>query len=65
MCKLKTLLWINVVFFSVVGLFHLLRLLFQWEVSFRGVTLPIWLSVVGIIVIGFLLYFNSKHLKQK
>ena len=38
--------------FSLVAVAHLLRLISQVEVLVGGVTIPMWVSVVGLIVPG-------------
>ena len=48
--KLASLLAILV--FSLVALAHLIRLIFQVEISIGGETIPIWVSVVGTVVPG-------------
>jgi hypothetical protein len=37
---------------SLVAIAHLLRLIFQVEVLVGGATIPMWVSVVGLIVPG-------------
>jgi hypothetical protein len=39
-------------FFAFVALAHLLRLISQTEVLVGGATIPMWVSVVGLIVPG-------------
>lgn len=38
--------------FTLVAVAHLLRLVFQVEVLVAGVVMPMWISVVGIVVAG-------------
>jgi len=38
--------------FSLVAIAHLLRLIFQVQVLVGGATLPMWVSVAGLIVPG-------------
>jgi hypothetical protein len=38
--------------FALVALLHLLRLVYGWEVTFAGWVVPLWLSVIGLIVAG-------------
>ena len=38
--------------FSLVAVAHLLRVIFQTEVLVGGATIPVWVSVVGVIVPG-------------
>lgn len=62
MCKLKTVLGINVALFSVIGLIHLFRVILGWPMQFANWNVPVWLSGVGLVVAGVLVYFNAKHL---
>ncbi len=64
MCKLKTVLGINVGLFSLIGLLHLLRLILQWPAQIGGWNVPLWLSVVALLLSGVLVYFNSRHLQK-
>lgn len=63
MCKLKTVLGINVGLFSSIGLLHLLRLVLQWPAQIGGWNVPMWLSIIAVLASGVLVYFNGKHLK--
>ena len=40
------------VVFALVALVHLLRLVYGWEVTLAGWVVPLWVSVVGLIVAG-------------
>jgi hypothetical protein len=40
------------VVFALVALAHLLRLVYGWEVTLAGWLVPLWVSVVGLIVAG-------------
>ncbi len=46
--------------FLVVSLLHLLRIAFGWDLILGGVTIPIWLSWLGVLVPGYLSY-SSFH----
>ena len=41
---------ITIVVFSLVAVLHVLRLMFRWEVVINGLVMPMWASVVGLIV---------------
>jgi hypothetical protein len=41
---------IAIVVFGLVALVHLLRLLLDWYVVVAGVSIPMWVSVLGLIV---------------
>jgi hypothetical protein len=38
------------IIFSLVALLHLLRLIFQFEVTIAASAVPMWVSIVGLIV---------------
>lgn len=44
------------VIFLLVAVVHLLRLLGQWDVVVGGWRLSMWVSVIGVLVPGFLSY---------
>jgi hypothetical protein len=43
---------IAIAIFVLVAVAHLLRLVFGWDVVIGGAVIPMWISVVGIIVAG-------------
>ena len=45
---------IAAVIFLAVAIMHLLRLINHWEAIFNGWMVPMWVSVVGLIVAGYL-----------
>jgi ABC-type Fe3+ transport system permease subunit len=49
---MKPFTTIAIVIFSLVAVLHVLRLMFRWEVVINGLVMPMWVSVVGIIVAG-------------
>ena len=63
MCKLKTVLCVNIGIFSVLGLIHVARLFMQWDVQFAGWSVPLWLNGVFVVLAGVLVYLNAKRLK--
>jgi hypothetical protein len=38
--------------FALVALLHVLRLAFGWEVMIQGSVIPLWVSVLGVIIAG-------------
>lgn len=38
--------------FSVVALMHLLRLFYGWEVIVDGIVIPLWASVLPLVIAG-------------
>jgi len=43
---------IAIVVFSLMAALHVLRLIFGWEAVIDGLVIPIWVSLVGIIIAG-------------
>jgi hypothetical protein len=39
-----------VAIFSLVALIHVLRLIFDWQVTISNVLIPMWVSIVGALV---------------
>jgi hypothetical protein len=39
-----------VLIFAIVAIVHLLRLIYGWEVTLNGVAVPLWASVLGIVI---------------
>lgn len=42
--------------FLIVAIAHLCRLLLKWSLVLDGWTAPMWISVVGVMVAGYLAY---------
>jgi len=63
MVELKTILTLNAGLFSVIGLVHLSRVIWQWEVSFAGWNVPLWLNGVFVILASVLAWVNWKQRK--
>ena len=43
---------IAIVIFALVAALHVLRLIFGWEAVIDGLVIPMWASVVGLIIAG-------------
>lgn len=41
---------VAVLVFFVVAVVHLLRLVFGWEVTINGLTVPLWASAPGFVI---------------
>ena len=48
----KPFTMLAVLIFAIVVLIHLLRLAFGWEVTINGAAIPMWASVLGLVVAG-------------
>src|SRR5207245_7043078 len=55
---------IAIVLFSLVAVLHVLRLIFGWEVVINGLVMPMWASVVGLIVAGGLAVMGWREARQ-
>lgn len=38
------------ILFAVIGLMHLLRLIYKIEIVIAGKAIPLWVSVIGVII---------------
>ena len=38
--------------FALIALLHVFRIMFKWEVMISGVVIPMWASVLGLIIAG-------------
>ena len=41
-----------VLVFALVALVHLLRLIFGWEATLDGAVVPMWVSILGLVIPG-------------
>jgi hypothetical protein len=46
----KPFTMIAVVLLSLIALLQLIRVVFAWEVTVNGVTIPVWLSGIAFVV---------------
>lgn len=51
------------VIFLVIAVLHLLRIVSGWEVLVAGVSIPLWVNWVGLMVAGYLGYTGIKQSK--
>lgn len=50
----RTYALMSSILFLLVAVLQLLRLILQWEVAIGGWHLPMWASIVAVLVAGFL-----------
>ncbi|HLQ24896.1 MAG TPA: hypothetical protein VK138_03340 [Acidiferrobacterales bacterium] len=43
---------IAIAFFALLAFLHLLRLFLGWEVTVNGIIVPMWVSVVGFLIVA-------------
>jgi len=56
----KSYIKVTKVIFFVVGAIHLLRLILGWTLVVNGMVVPMWASIVGVIVAWFISYSGYK-----
>ncbi len=56
---------IAIVIFSLVAVLHVLRLIFGWQAVIDGLVIPMWASVVGLIIAGGLAIMLWRETRQE
>ena len=56
----KTFSLISGIFFLVITLLHIARLLFGWQVSIGDAVAPMWVSWIAIVIGAYLSYQGLK-----
>ena len=54
----NTYLTITAFLFLVVAIAHLLRIILGWHVEIGGLSIPLWVSWLAVLVAGALAYFG-------
>ena len=62
---MKPFTTIAIAVFSLVGIVHLLRLLFGWDVVIAGYAIPMWASLVGAIAAGLLALMLARESRKR
>jgi len=57
----KNLLRTNAVVFGLVAILHLLRTILQWDLVVGSVNIAYTVSVIVVLIAGFLSYQNFTH----
>ena len=63
--KQKTYLLIVAIIFSIVAIVHLLRIIFEWTFIIENWAAPLWLSILPVILLGYLAYEGFRIIKKK
>ena len=61
--SLNTILKLNIIFFLLISIIHLLRILARWDVSINRWQVPWWINILAIIILGFFIYANARRLR--
>lgn len=64
MVSTKTFLQLIGTIFCIIGTLHLLRLFTGWQIVLGGWTVPLWVSICGVIIAWYLSY-NAFALAKK
>jgi len=62
--KLKTFLGISSLFFLLIAMIHLLRVVFNWHFVIGSYAIPKWMSIVAMFVMAFLSFTAQQHRKE-
>ena len=54
----KTYMTVTATLFLAMGIVHLLRIIFGWQAEIGGLSIPFWVSWLGVLVAGALAYFG-------
>jgi hypothetical protein len=61
---MKPVTVIVVIFLLLISAMHLLRIVFEFEVTVAGVVMPMWPSIAGCIVTGLLAGFLWRETRK-
>ena len=59
------LLLVSSAIFGIIGILHLLRLIFSWEAVIGNFDVPLYLSYIAVVVAGYLSFSMYKASKVK
>lgn len=62
--KTKQLLYMNSGIFGLMAVLHIVRLVLKWPANIAGWPMPMWLSVIAVLVAGYLSYGNYSETKK-
>jgi hypothetical protein len=54
----KTYMTVTATLFLAMGIVHLLRIIFGWQVEIGGLSIPFWASWLAVPIAGALAYFG-------
>jgi hypothetical protein len=54
----KNLITVTATLFLAVAIMHLLRIILGWQVEIGGLSIPFWVSWLGVLVAGAFAYFG-------
>ena len=54
---MKPITNLAIAIFILIAVMHLMRLVFGWEVTLSSLVIPMWVSVIALLIAGALAYF--------
>ena len=54
---MKPFATLAIAIFILIAVMHLMRLVFGWEVTINDLVIPMWVSVIALLIVGALAYF--------
>ncbi len=60
----KTYLHVTKTIFGIIALLHFLRIIFGWGAVIGSLVIPLWLSILAFVVVGYLSYSGYKLSKK-
>jgi hypothetical protein len=55
---------IAVALFALIAFMHVLRLVLGWDVTVNGIAIPIWASLLGLVIAGLLAFMLWRENRQ-
>lgn len=56
----KTVAKVSGAIFAIIAVLHLLRAILGWQASIAGWDVPVWLSILPVVFMGWLAWENWK-----
>lgn len=56
---------LSAIIFGIITILHLLRVIFGWLAEIAGITIPIYISYIAIVVSGYLTWHMYNTTKSK
>ena len=64
MLQLRHYLYLTSIIFSIIGLLHLIRLIFELGIVLAGYSVPLWVSIIGVLIAWYLAYTAFRLAKK-
>lgn len=56
----KTVAKVSGAIFGIIAVLHLIRIILGWQLIFTGWEVPVWLSILPVVFMGWLAWVNWK-----